>query len=310
MNISENIENMPVRNPAYQETKRHSDTMFAFNVYPCTIPADFTFVPLHWQDSMEIIYIKRGSGIVQVDFGIYTAQEGDIFLVLPGHLHSIRGIFQNRMEYENIIFDMSFLGSDNVDLCSQKYLQPIISEKLLFPAFIGKAHPFYEAIARCLDSSDRLCSMRPNGYELGVKGHMIILFSLLVQIAKDRENKTSVSSDSKNIEKLKAVLSHIETDYGKRLTVDAIAMECGYSASHFMRWFKEMTGTGFAGYLIEYRLGKAAQSLRDSNDTILEISQQNGFDNLSNFNRLFKKRFQMTPSQFRKQNFTKNSGNH
>ena len=39
----------------YYETKKHSDTMFAYNVYPCTIPGDFTFVPLHWQDSMEII---------------------------------------------------------------------------------------------------------------------------------------------------------------------------------------------------------------------------------------------------------------
>lgn len=55
-----NIENTTIlRNPGYQETKRHSDTMFAFNVYPCAIPTDFTFVPLHWQDSMEIIYIKK-----------------------------------------------------------------------------------------------------------------------------------------------------------------------------------------------------------------------------------------------------------
>lgn len=303
MKSLENIENMSIRNPAYHETKRHADTMFAFNVYPCTIPADFPFVPLHWQDSIEIIYIKRGSGIVQVDFEAYPAEAGDIFLVLPGHLHSIRGILQNRMEYENIIFDMSFLGSDSVDLCSQKYLQPVINEELLFPAFIGKKHPLHESIAKCLDSSDHLCSLRPKGYELGVKGHMLLLFSLLVQASENRKKTAVGHLDRKNVEKLKNVLSRIEKDYDKRLTVDDIAAECGYSASHFMRWFKEVTGTGFAGYLIEYRLGKAAQSLRNSNDTILEISQQNGFDNLSNFNRLFKKRFRMTPSQFRHQRF-------
>lgn len=303
MKSLENTENMSVRNPAYQETKRHSDTMFAFNVYPCTIPADFPFVPLHWQDSIEIIYIKRGNGIVQVDFKTYPAEAGDIFLVLPGHLHGIRGILQNRMEYENIIFDMSFLGSDSVDLCSQKYLQPIINENLVFPAFIGKDHPLHESITKCLDSSDHLCSLRPKGYELGVKGHMLILFSLLVQTAENSENKTAGHLNHKNIGKLKTVLSRVEKDYDKKLTVEDIAMECGYSASHFMRWFKEMTGTSFSGYLIEYRLGKAARSLRNSNDTILAISQQNGFDNLSNFNRLFKQRFQMTPSQFRRQSF-------
>lgn len=64
----------------YYETKRHSDTMFAYNVYPCTIPKDFSFVPLHWQDSMEIIYVKRGSGIVQVDYEMFTAEQGDILL--------------------------------------------------------------------------------------------------------------------------------------------------------------------------------------------------------------------------------------
>lgn len=54
-------------------------------------------------------------------------------------------------------------------------------------------------------------------------------------------------------------------------------------------------------YLMEYRLGKAAQELRVTNDTILEIAQRTGFDNISNFNRLFKKRLGVTPSQFRKE---------
>ena len=53
---------------AYHETKKHADTMFAFNIYPCTIPLDFSFVPLHWQDSVELIYIKKGNGYVRVDF--------------------------------------------------------------------------------------------------------------------------------------------------------------------------------------------------------------------------------------------------
>ena len=301
-NLENNENTMPSRNPAYQETKRHSDTMFAFNVYPCTIPADFTFVPLHWQDSVEIIYIKKGNGIVQVDFKSYAAREGDIFLVLPGHLHGLRGILQNRMEYENIIFDMNFLGSDNVDLCSQKYLQPIMNGKIQLPTYISKEHPIYHPVSLCLDASDHLCSLRPNGYELGVKGHLMVLFSILLQTAADTASPVN-EIDQKNIQKLKTVLSRIETDYDKKLTVNDMADECGYSASHFMRWFKEVTGTGFAGYLIEYRLGKAAETLRDSNATVLEIAEQSGFDNLSNFNRLFKKRFDMTPSQFRRQVF-------
>jgi AraC-like DNA-binding protein len=112
----------------------------------------------------------------------------------------------------------------------------------------------------------------------------------------------------KNVQKLKTVLLRIEKDYDKKLTVDQMADECGYSSSHFMRWFKEITGSGFAGYLIEYRLGKAALALRDTNDTILDISERNGFDNLSNFNRLFKKKYEMTPSQFRQHSVVSPTG--
>ncbi len=50
-----------------------------------------------------------------------------------------------------------------------------------------------------------------------------------------------------------------------------------------------MTGQGFTEYLNEHRLNAAADALRSSNDTILAIAEQCGFDNLSYFNRLFKK---------------------
>lgn len=289
-----------IRNLAYHETKRHSNTMFAFNVYPCTIPTDFTFVPLHWQDSMEMIYVKRGNGLVQVDFETFAAEEGDIFLILPGHLHGLRNILKKRMEYENIIFDMNFLGSDSVDICSQKYLQPMISGNIQLPIHIGKDNGLYNQISTCLDAVDSLCSARPKGYELGVKGQLMVMFSMLFQEAFDKED---YHIENRNVQKLKMILSRIERDYDKKLTVNDMAAECGYSASHFMHWFKEATGFGFSGYLIEFRLGKAAHALRSSNDTILQIAEQTGFENLSNFNRLFKKKFDMTPSQFRRQKF-------
>lgn len=269
--------NRPSRDPAYQEMKRHTDTMFAYNTYPCTIPTDFAFVPIHWHDSMEIIYVKQGTGIVRVDFETCTAEAGDIFFILPGHLHGIRNLQKKRMEYENIIFDMNFLGSDRVDICSQKYLQPVINGTLVFPSRIRKEDPFYPSAAACLDASDRLCAMHPDGYELGVKGHLMVLFSIMIQMTMERAGKPA--DDKKNIQKLKTVLLRIEKDYDRKLTVDTMARECGYSASHFMRWFKDVTGSGFAGYLIEYRLGKAAQALRDTDDTILKISEASGFDN-------------------------------
>ena len=281
---------------AYHETKPHSSKMFAYNVYPCTIPQDFFFVSMHWQDSVEMIYIKQGEGVVQVDFETYDAKAGDIFLILPGHLHGIRQKERLRMEYENIIFDLDFVNSSHFDLCSQKYWQPLINEKLTLPACISTEHPLNQKIRFYLDASDALCSKRAKGYELAVRGNLMLVFSLLFEMAE-----TPKVCHQPNMEKVKQVLSNIEAHYDQKLTIESMAADCNYSASHFMRWFKDMTGSSFTDYLIEYRLGKAAQELKTTDNTILEIAQRTGFDNISNFNRLFKKRLGVTPSFFRKQ---------
>ena len=94
----------------YQETKQHGSRLFPFNIYPCTIPLDFPAVPLHWHKEMELIYVKKGKGQIQLETENYEGNPGDIFVVTPGTLHSIHRIKGYAMEYENIIFEMDFLG--------------------------------------------------------------------------------------------------------------------------------------------------------------------------------------------------------
>lgn len=62
-----------------------------------------------------------------------------------------------------------------------------------------------------------------------------------------------------------------------------------------MRWFRQVTEISFIRYLNRFRLEKAFLELKNTDKTVLESSQEAGFDNLSNFNRLFKKQFLMTP---------------
>ena len=62
--------------PSLQETKQHGAVRFPFNLYPCTIPEDFSQVALHWHDSMELVFVKRGAGQVQVGAVTYPARMG------------------------------------------------------------------------------------------------------------------------------------------------------------------------------------------------------------------------------------------
>lgn len=98
------------------------------------------------------------------------------------------------------------------------------------------------------------------------------------------------------------VLHKIEKNIDENLTVGEVAKFCGWSDSHFMRWFKKMTGLSLIAYVNERRLAVAAEALKKTDDKILNISQDAGFTNLSNFNRQFRKRYGVTPKEYREMN--------
>ena len=148
----------------YQETKQHGSRLFPFNIYPCTIPLDFPVVSLHWHKEMELIYVKKGKGQIQLETENYEGNPGDIFVVTPGTLHSIHRIKGYAMEYENIIFEMDFLGEGAADLCAGEFLVPLASGRLLPPACIRKGEEHYEALKRCLVQMEELCEKKEKGY--------------------------------------------------------------------------------------------------------------------------------------------------
>lgn len=278
----------------YQEQKQHGSKLFPFNIYPCTIPLDFPSVSLHWHKDMELIYIKKGKGEIQIETTLFVGKPGDIFVVPPGTLHALRKTKGFSMEYENIIFEMDFLGAGAADLCAGEFLVPLAAGKLLPPVCVQEGEEGYDALKQCLSQMESLCESKEKGYELGVKAAVLqMLFLLIRKYPRVKE----VSSPDR--ERLKEVLQQIEKNISENLTVTEMAGFCGWSDSHFMRWFKKMTGLSFISYVNEKRLALAAEALKRSDDKILSISQDAGFTNLSNFNRQFKSRYGVTPKAYR-----------
>ncbi len=92
-------------NPSFlQETKQHGAVRFPFNLYPCTIPGDFPQVALHWQESMELVFVKRGTGLVQVGAESCPAASGTSLSFTPGTLHALRQAEGQCHGIRNIIF--------------------------------------------------------------------------------------------------------------------------------------------------------------------------------------------------------------
>ena len=277
-----------------QETKHHGEVRFPFNIYPCTIPGDFRQVAVHWQDSMELVYIKRGSGLVQTGAQVCTAQSGDIFVLTPGTLHAIRQAESRTMEYENIIFDVELLGGAE-DLCAEKYLLPLQSGRLALPEHITPDEAWYPQAADCLKEAEEANRCKQFGYELCIKGALLRFLALLIA-----QSKALPPAEKASTQRLRVVLQWISAHYSEPVCVADAAALCQCSPNHFMRWFRQMTGQTFIIFLREYRLNAAAEALRTTEDTILSISEQCGFENLSYFNREFKAHFGMTPREYRK----------
>lgn len=281
----------------YRENKKHTPDDFPYNTYLCTIPLDFGSVKLHWHEEIELIIIKKGEGKISVDLTEYAVAAGDIVFVPSGKLHAIEQNDGKTMEYENIIFKASLLRSEGEELCQRRFIEPILSGEIPTPTHIHGGLDCRRELVSLIAQMDKLSDKRPFGYQLAVKGCLFQVMYLL--LTEGGEKNGNNKANKKSLEKLKIILSYIEKNYQSRITVEEISACCYYSKSYFMRFFKETMGISFVEYLNNYRLDIAAKKLRESDDNILNIAIDCGFENLSYFNRKFKEKYGIAPGRYR-----------
>ena len=100
--------------------------------------------------------------------------------------------------------------------------------------------------------------------------------------------------------RIKKALIFIENNYQGNVTINEIADSAGVSVSTCLRLFRDVLGTTPIRYLIDYRLQKLSEELvLPNNISIGEIAYSCGFTDATYFNRCFKKKYGMTPSQYK-----------
>ena len=92
---------------------------------------------------------------------------------------------------------------------------------------------------------------------------------------------------------------YINLHYQEEIRLGQLASMVGMTDVSFSRFFKLRTGKNLSDYIIDIRLGFASRLLVDSTMSIAEICYECGFNNLSNFNRIFKKKKDCSPKEFR-----------
>lgn len=283
--------------PVLHETKTHGSLSFPYTVYGVIRSEYLRGFPLHWHDEMEIIYVKSGTMCVTVQNDDFILSKGDLVFVQPQVIHSINQNDAFKAEYYNILFKFSLLETGKSDLCYKKYFEPVYSQKVLIKPFVQKDSAVYKSVIPLVRQLVELNESGKNN-ELIIKS---CVFAVMHHLCIDLTPANSIEQHTAGLNsRLKKTIEYIQNNYSENISVEKAANLSNFSASHFSKIFRQLTGTSFTQYLKNYRLEMAREKLDDTSGKISEIAFECGFNNLSYFTRAFFEKYHLKPSDYRK----------
>ena len=252
--------------------------------------------PIHFHPEFEINYIFNAEGGRRV-IGDHVAEIGKRELVMVGpNLYHGWENFKNSSKEESHEITIQF-PKDLFDegLLGKNLIQPI--NTLLQNAHRGILFSD-ETIARV---ENKIFSLsKKNGFD-----SFLEFQSFLYDLAISRDQKFltnmnfSHQNDFINSERIEKIYNFLKDNFQHKIKIEEAAELVNMSVISLSRLIKKRTGKSFVEFLIAIRLGAATRSLIETNNSISGICYDCGFNNISNFNRIFKKYQNCTPSEFR-----------
>ena len=261
---------------------------------------NYFYNPLHYHPELELTLIVKSYGQRKIGDNIENFTEGDLVLVggnLP-HVWKNDDIFfdENANQKAQAIcvkFLPDFAGKEFLSRPEMSAIKTLLEEKA--PLGIKLLGILREKVKRIMlklpdmDESERF----------------IQLLYILNLIAKSNEFELLASlsyrnESLKNSHRINVVLDYIVQHYQEDLDLDKIAGLVNMNKNAFCRFFKRGTRKSLFQVINEVRIGKAAQLLTETDMNVLQICFACGFNNISNFNKAFKKSLNVSPLVYRK----------
>ena len=254
--------------------------------------------PIHIHDVLELNFVANAAGARRVVGDSSEVIDNlDLVLITSPDLEHVWEQYECKSEDIHEV-TVQFRLNFDLDTSSFRFSSYRSIYDMLIRAQRGLAFP-PEAIMLVYHRLARLSSIE-EGF-IAVQEFFSILYELSKfndarELASSSFAKVEVVSESKRILKVK---NYIDEHYKDDLSLEQLADLVGMTPTAFSRYFKQRTAKNISEYIVDIRLGHAARLLVDTSDSVSEICWATGFNTLSNFNRLFRKRKGCSPTEFR-----------
>jgi AraC-like DNA-binding protein len=261
---------------------------------------DYFYNPWHYHPEFELTLIVKSYGQRQVGDSIENFSSGDIVLVgqnLPHVWKSDEAFFKNNDQLKAQAVVVKFLP----DFAGAGFLDKPVFQEIRAILFEKAAHGL--RLNGPLRSKVEKMMLKLIG--MSEIERLIQLISILHVISKSKNMELLASvgyrnSNAKNNHRVNKVLDYLMDHYQENITLEVIAGVVNMNKNAFCRFFKKSTRKNLFTVLNEVRISKACQHLVETELDILQVCYANGFNNISNFNKAFKKITGTSPMNYRR----------
>jgi len=271
------------------------DGDFPLTVGPVEPQDDRPIQQLHWHDSIEIGLCLDGAGIFVIGDRVVPFSAGVVTVIGPTQVHLARSapgtVSRWRWIYLDPIRILRLMGDD-----------PALDDPLVLA---GGSHPNVVTPGADPEAASIIGRLvaelagRRAGYRTIAEALAVEFFVHLHRLSAEA-TPTTTSAPHPGLGRIAPAISAILANLAQPLVLGELARACGVSEATLRRQFILATGRSPQQYWLDLRVQMAASMLRSTDLPVLEVSASVGFQTLSSFNALFRRRYGVSPREWRR----------